>query len=183
MQKLKKKIILILLLVYILIFGISTTYSMYIDRTTAKIENLEFAKIIFNSEELNELSLPINNLIPGNGIDYNFQISNNKNGITSEINIGYYITLETYHILPTTIKLYNTNTTEELILDCNETSFTRNNENKLVCKTSNFNLNYQTSNQHSYKLNIYFNQTDVEGNTWSKDYSDLIDFIDIKINS
>lgn len=156
---------------------------MYVDKTEAKVENLEFAKIIFNNEELDELSLPINNLIPGNSLEYKFKISNNKNGIRSEINIGYYITIETYHIIPTTIKLYSIGETEELVLDCNETNFTRNHENKLVCQTNNFNLQYQEDNSNSYKLNILFDEKDKEGNIWSEDYSDLIDFIDIKINS
>jgi len=183
MKKLKKKIILILILIYILIFGISTSYSMYIDKTEAKVDNLEFAKIIFNNEELDELSLPINNLVPGNSIDYKFKISNNKNGVRSEINIGYYITIETYHIIPTTIKLYSTDENEKLILECNETNFTRNHENKLVCTTSNFNLNYQADNSNSYKLNITFNELNEENKPWNEEYSDLIDFIDIKINS
>lgn len=183
MRKLKKKIILILILIYILIFGVSTSYSMYVDKTEAKTENLEFAKIIFNNEELDELSLPINNLIPGNSLDYKFKISNNKNGIRSEINIGYYITVETYHIIPTTIRLYSTDEEEKLVLDCNESNYTRNHENKLVCKTPNFNLNYQTDSINSYKIKITFNDLNNEGKTWSEDYSDLIDFIDIKINS
>lgn len=183
MTKLKKKIILILILTYILIFGVSTTYSMYTDKTTAKIDNLEFAKIIFNNEELNELSLPINNLIPGDSIDYKFKISNNKNGVRSEINIGYYITIETYHIIPTTIKLYSMDELEEFILECNEDNYPRNHENKLVCKTSNFNLNYQEDTSNSYKLNITFDELDKENKPWSEEYSDLIDFIDIKINS
>ena len=84
----KKKIILILLIVYILIFGINTTYSMYKSGSNSKVE-LSFAKIIFNNQSLNNLSLPVKNLIPGESIEYQFMVSNNKDGNINEIDIGY----------------------------------------------------------------------------------------------
>jgi len=177
----KKKIILILLVIYILIFGINTTYSMYKSSSDANIE-LSFAKIIFNNEEINSLSLPINDLIPGKELDYEFMVSNNKDGNRSEINIGYEIIIETFNIVPVNINLYNKDT-EKLILECNEEKFDRNTENKLVCSTESFVLNYNEDNTDNYKLNISFSQYNEDNILWSEEYSDLIDFVDIKINS
>lgn len=180
-MKKKKIIILVLLIVYIMIFGVKTTYSMYKSRSDSKLE-LSFAKIIFNNEETTNLSLPINNLIPGKELEYKFKVSNNKDGNRSEINIGYSIILETYKIIPVNIELYNSDN-EKKILTCSEKDFDRNSENKLICETEEFSLDFNDNITHNYTLKISFNQYDENNMPWSEEYIDLIDFIDIKINS
>lgn len=179
----KKKIILILVLIYILMFGIKTSYSLYNDSQKGKIEPLSFAKIIFNNEELTELTLPIDNLLPGNSIDYQFKIANNKDGNRSEITIGYNVIIETYHLIPINIDLYTDDGTNTKILSCNEEEHQRNSQNKLVCSTEDNILPYNIDSTDNYKLTISFDETDKEGKPWSEEYIDLIDFIDIKINS
>lgn len=175
----KKQIILILLIVYILIFGVNTTYSMYNSRRDSKVE-LSFAKIIFNNEELNNLSIPINNLVPGKEIVYKFKISNNKDGIRSEINIGYSIVVETFKIMPVQIELWNA---DGMVLVCDEENFSRNVENKLICDTEEKVLSYNEDKEDEYSLKISFSDKDNEDMLWNEEYADLIDFIDIKINS
>lgn len=177
----KKKIILILLIVYILIFGVNTTYSMYKSGSDSDVE-LSFAKIIFNNQELNNVSLPINNLIPGESLEYQFMVSNNKDGNVSEITIGYSIVIETFNIIPANIKLYNIND-ETPIIECNNENFNRNTENKLICNSENFELKYNEEKTNNYKLVISIDEYDQNNEVWSEEYSDLIDFIDIKINS
>jgi hypothetical protein len=177
----KKKIILILLLLYILIFGVNTTYSMYKSDSNSELE-LSFAKIIFNNEKLNNFSLPINNLIPGEPLEYQFMISNEKDGNISEIAIGYSIIIETFNIIPVDIRLYNINN-ETPIVECNDENFNRNIENKLICNSENFELKHNEETTNNYKLVISFDEYNPNNEIWSDEYSDLIDFIDIKINS
>lgn len=177
----KKKIILILLVAYILIFGVNTTYSMYNSHSDSKIE-LSFAKIIFNNKEIDSLSLPVSNLFPGENLEYKFMISNNKDGIRSEINIGYSITIETFKIIPVNIELYNSDT-ENIVMKCDTLNFKRNSENKLICTTEEFVLDFNNDNTTNYTLKISFDEHDENNNIWTDEYSELIDFIDIKINS
>ena len=177
----KKKIILILLVAYFLIFGVNTTYSMYNSNSDSKVE-LSFAKIIFNNESIDSLSLPINDLVPGESIEYKFMVSNNKDDLRSEINIGYSIAIETYKIVPVNIELYNTDT-NEIIINCNEENFERNTENKLICDTPDFDLDFNNDETDNYTLKISFNKYNDNNEIWSEEYSDLIDFVDIKINS
>jgi flagellar basal body-associated protein FliL len=177
----KKTIILILIVAYVLIFGVNTTYSMYNSKSNTEVK-LDFAKIIFNNEETNSFSLPISNLIPGESLEYKFKVSNNKDGNRSEINIGYSITIETFKILPATIELYNTDT-EKLILTCNEDLFERNAENKLICNTEEFKLDFNSDKTDNYKIQISFEEHNDNNDIWTEEYSELIDFIDIKINS
>ena len=181
MSKNKKKIILILLIAYVLIFGVNTTYSMYNSDSNTEVE-LSFAKIIFNNEAIDSLSLPISDLIPGENLEYKFMVSNNKDGIRSEINIGYSITLETFKIIPVDIELYNIDT-EELILSCSDKTFTRNPENKLICITESNKLEYENDDVDNYALKISFDKYNNDNHVWSEEYSKLIDFVDIKINS
>lgn len=177
----KKKIILILLLVYILIFGVNTTYSKYNSSGDATVE-LNFAKIIFNNQEIDSLSLPISDLVPGESLEYKFMVSNNKDGIRSEINIGYSITIETFKIIPVNIELYNTKD-ETPILSCNDEDFERNAENKLICNSEEFILDLNNDNTENYILKISFDKYNQNNDIWTEEYSELIDFIDIKINS
>ena len=149
----KKKIILILLVIYILIFGVNTTYSMYNSRTDSKVE-LNFAKIIFNNEAIDSLSLPISDLVPGESLEYKFMVSNNKEGVRSEINIGYTISIETFNIVPVNIELYDLEK-EEPILNCNKDSFVRNSENKLICNTEEYILNFDSDNTKNYTLKYH----------------------------
>ena len=177
----KKRIILILLLAYILIFGINSTYSSYNSNGDGNLE-LSFAKIIFNNEAIDSLSLPISDLVPGESLEYKFKVSNNKDGIRSEINIGYNINVETFKIIPVVIELYEENT-EEPIINCNEKDFKRNTENKLICNTENFKLDFNDDMTDNYTLKISFDKYNENNDVWSEEYSELIDFIDIKINS
>lgn len=177
----KKKIILILLIAYILIFGVNTTYSMYNSSNNAEVQ-LNFAKIIFNNEEIDSLSLPISDLIPGESLEYKFIVSNNKDGIRSEINIGYSINIETFKIIPVNIELYNIEE-EKPILSCDDKEFKRNTENKLICNTENFKLDFDNDNTENYILKISFDKYNENNDIWTEEYSELIDFIDIKINS
>ena len=126
--------------------------------------------------------MPVNNIIPGEDLEYDFIVANNKDGIRSEINIGYTISIITFKILPVKIELYN-DSIDKPILECNETNFDRNEENKLVCTTEEYSLDYSNDNTNKYKVKISFEEYNEENEIWTEDYSELIDFVDIKINS
>ena len=97
--------------------------------------------------------------------------------------IDYKITIQTYHLIPTTIKLYDTNDgNRELLLTCNE-SAQRDEEYKINCVSDDYTLYYSSNDEDNYEVEVIFDSTDAEGNPWSQDYSELLDFIDIKIDS
>lgn len=178
----KKKIVIILVVLNLLILGVGTTYSTYRSKTTGELKEFQFAKIIFNNEVTNAISLPLNDFMPGNINTYEFKVGNNKDGKKSDVNIGYKIYIETLHLIPTTINLYKIDESRNIILTCNESN-ERNNENKIVCITEEEILYYSNEATNNYELEVIFEEKDANGNTWSSDYSDLIDFIDIKIDS
>lgn len=179
----KKKILIILLLTNLLLLGVGGTYAAYRDEAVGTINEFNFAKIIFNNEETSSISLPNNGLKPGEKISYNFKVSNNKDSQRSDVNIDYKITIQTYHLIPTTIKLYDTNDgNRELLLTCNE-SAQRDEEYKINCVSDDYTLYYSSNDEDNYEVEVIFDSTDAEGNPWPQDYSELLDFIDIKIDS
>ena len=128
----KKKIYIIGFILVGILLSVSLTYSVFNDESNLSSSNENFAKFIFNTDVLEEIDLSLVDLKPGDTKEYNFSVSNNKNGKTSNISIEYTITLNTYHFIPLTIKLYSITDKEELIMTCDET-YERNSNNELVC--------------------------------------------------
>lgn len=178
-------IIIGLIILNILIIGAKFTYSSFYSTITGKTEDLTFAKINFNHEKSTKVSFSLGNLNPGEEKYYKFKVANYKDGSGSDINIGYQLTIETYHFIPTTIQLYKKNeitNLDELVLTCNEED-ERNSENKLTCTSDIYTLDYKYQEQDDYSIKITYDSKDKNQNTWSEEYSELVDFIDIKIES
>lgn len=173
----KKKIILCFIIVVFTVFTTGITYSVFTSNSLLT-SNQKIAKFIFNTEQLDSLSLPLSGLTPGDEKEYSFQVSNNSKGVKSNITLNYSMIIKTYHFMPTTIKLYRViDDVEELFMTCDET-FTRNDQNELVCNTTTMEMKYSSNEIHEYKLIVSFDD-EYSG----LEYTDLIDYIDIQINS
>ena len=94
-------------------------------------------------------------------------------------NIQYQMIMKTYHFAPTVIELYKVlaNETEELVLSCNET-YTRNEQNEIICNSPIFEMSYSSLKIDNYKLKVT-----IPAEYSGIEYSDLVDYIDIEINS
>ena len=175
----KYKVLLWLFLFTIVLFGTGITYSVFTSSKTATTST-QIAKFIFNAETLDEIDLSLIDLHPGTTKEYEFSVSNNSSGTVSNVTLKYNMIIKTYHFMPTTIKLYKIeNATETLILTCDE-SYTRNDKNELVCNTTDFEMSYATTlgEEDNYRLEVAFPSSYNE-----EDYTNLVDFIHIEINS
>lgn len=173
----KKRMFIIGFILVGIVLSVSLTYSVFNDETKITSTNENFAKFIFNTEILEEIDLSLVDLKPGDTKEYNFSVSNNKNGKTSNISIEYVITLNTYHFIPLTIELYSITDKEELIMTCDET-YERNSNNLLVCPLPSKELSHLNDKEDKYKLVIHFDEI---YNT--EEYSDLVDYINLNIKS
>lgn len=174
-----------LIVLNVAIIGIKITYSSYFSSASGKTANLTFAKINFNNEETTETSFSLGNLKPGDAVEHHFKVSNYKNGSGSDVNIGYQLSIETFHFIPTTIELYKKNketNLEELVLTCDESN-KRNTENKIICTSDIYTLDYKYQDEDNYIVKIIYNNKDLNQQAWSEEYADIVDFIDIKIAS
>lgn len=177
----KKKIIIIsVMCVLILIFS-GITYSVLSTGVQTHV-NQNIAKFVFDADKTDMINLPLYDFKPGDTKEYKFSISNNKEEndsiISSDVTIIYNIIINTYHFMPLDIKLYKiVNDKEEEIMVCDETK-SRNENNELVCKSSDQRINYRSNKNDDYVLKLTF---DERYNSY--EYSNLVDYIDLKIES
>lgn len=165
-----------LLILVLLVSGI--TFSRFRASSSLAVTNQFLAKFVFEAEETDDISIPLSDLSPGDSKEYNFSVTNNKDNVRSNVSIDYQINLETFHFMPLEIKLYKLDGNDEtLIMNCDE-SYSRNEENKLVCNSSLITLTHEENRVDDYKLVVTF---DKEYN--SLEYADLVDYIDINIKS
>lgn len=172
----KKRITLIIMFGFLNVLLIGVTYSFFVSDANF-FANQDIAKFIFNAEETSTISVPITDLNPGDSTSYTFEVANNVDDVVSQVSISYQCIIKTYHLMPLEIKLYKTGSVEELILTCDET-FSRDNDNQLVCNSLVQKMAYDSKVSDTYRLDISFPE---EYN--DEDYSELVDYIDIDIRS
>lgn len=174
----KYKILLILFMLISVIFCLGITYSIFHSDSNLSSANQGIAKFIFNTEQTNQINIPLIGLTPGTIKEYQFSVSNNYSGSLSDVTVEYQMTIKTYHFIPLVINVYKiVDGTEELVFTCNE-SYTRNSQNELICNSNVQNMDYSSLIIDNYKLKVEFpSEYNGEG------YSDLVDYINIEINS
>lgn len=156
------------------IFGIGITYSYFSSDATLSSVDQRIAKFVFDAETLDRLELPLVDLTPGQTEEYNFSISNGSSDLLSDVTIEYQLTILTPHFTPLIIELYKG---EDLILSCDET-YSRNENNELVCNSPVQELSYEEENLDNYTLRVTF-----DGLYSDESFSNLIDYINIEIKS
>ena len=170
----KYKILLSLFIVMFFIFGIGITYSYFSSDAQASTVDQRIAKFIFDTETLDRLELPLIDLTPGQYEEYNFSIGNGTEESYSDVTIEYQLTILTPHFTPLIIELYKDDT---LVMSCDE-SYSRNENNELVCNSPIQELSHDDENMDNYKLRVTF-----DGLYNDESFSNLIDYINIEIKS
>lgn len=172
----KKVIIIVLLIVSIFLLAGITYSSLNINADARTNENI--AKFIFDFNTSEQINLPLYDLKPGDTKIYDFSVTNSRDDKISDVSIEYQIILKTYHFMPLDISLYRKDGNEEtLVMNCDE-SYSRNEYNELVCKSELQEMDYSKNNLDNYIIKLTFND-----NYNSYEYSNLIDYIDLEIES
>jgi len=170
----KYKILISLFVVMFFIFGIGITYSYFSSDAVLSSVDQRIAKFVFDAETLDRLELPLIDLTPGQTEEYNFSVSNGSPDLLSDVTIEYQLTILTPHFTPLIIELYKG---EDLILSCDET-YSRNENNELVCNSPVQELSYEEEELDNYTLRVTF-----DGLYSDESFSNLIDYINIEIKS
>ena len=170
----KYKILISLFVVMFFIFGIGITYSYFSSDAVLSSVDQRIAKFVFDAETLDRLELPLVDLTPGQTEEYNFSVSNGSSDLLSDVAIEYQLTILTPHFTPLIIELYKG---EDLILSCDET-YSRNENNELVCNSPVQELSYEEEELDNYTLRVTF-----DGLYSDESFSNLIDYINIEIKS
>ena len=179
-MKRKKIIIILIISVVALSFTIGIAYSAFSSKAKVSMIDQKIAAFVFNAEKKANIEIPLENMQPGDKIDYAFSVTNNDEEAVSEVNINYQIIIKTFHFIPLELKLYkitDEGQTKTEIGVCNET-FTRNAQNELVCNMPAQTMNYSEEYLDDYKLEVFFPE-EYNGVI----YSGLVDFLNLEIHS
>ena len=170
----KYKLLIILILFSLILCFTKITYSLFHSETSFVIENTEIAEFIFETQRTNHIELDFANLNPGDTKEFDFQVSNNKNNVITNVTTEYQITIKTFHFMPLLIELYKD---DSVVMTCNE-KYSRNSDNALVCNSQIWELSHNSITTEEFKIKVTFPE---EYN--SIEYSELVDYIDIDISS
>lgn len=177
-MKNRKKVLLLLMFISFVLFSSGITYSIFTSGTVLDINNQKIAKFVFNTEKLDHLELSLVDLNPGDSDEYAFSVSNSIDEVLSNITVEYQIVVKTFHLIPLDIMLYKIENEEEvLIMSCDET-YSRNEDNELICNSELQEMPYTNEINDNYKLKVSFPEIYKE-----EIYSNLVDYIDLEIKS
>lgn len=173
------KILLVLSILILFTSFYGMAFSFFSSDAGLDSGDINVAKFIFNAESLDEFQLSLVDLYPGESKEYPFSVSNSNESNISDVTLEYQLTFKTYHFVPLAISLYKMNELEEeeLILTCDET-YTRNDQNELVCDTPIQEIGHTADALDNYKIKVDFPS---EYNDAA--YADLVDYINVEIKS
>ncbi|MDD2238396.1 MAG: hypothetical protein PHH51_00725 [Bacilli bacterium] len=163
-----------LIVIVMVIFSLGITYSVFQSSAILNIEDQNIAKFIFNTKQLDEINIPLLDIKPGENKKYLFSVANNENGNKSDVDFEYQIIIKTYHFVPLEINLYK----EETIVGVCDETYSRNQNNELVCNMPVSSIDYITEKTDNYKLVINFPEEYDDSI-----YSGLVDYINLEIKS
>ena len=175
----KKKVIILVILIVCTLFISGLTYSKFNVDADLVMEDQKIASFVFQGNKTDNINIPLDSIVPGDSKDYLFSVSNNDDNKNSEVTLNYQLTIKTYHFLPLKINLYkeDNDSNSNIILTCDET-YSRNEENSIVCNSDVIEMNYKEKVNDNYRLNISF-----PSNYNESEYSNITDYIDLEIKS
>lgn len=165
----KKKCIIICILITLIVFVSGITYSLFESGANSNT-NVDLASFLVDAKKTNHIDIPLDNVNPGDKVEYDFQVENN-----SDVNVVYNITIKTMHFIPFDIALKDEDDNE--IMVCNESN-ERNLHNELECVSNDLEIDFIERSAHNYKLVL-----DFPNKYNSEEYSSLVDYINLEINS
>lgn len=172
----KNRLTIIVALFIIFLFVAIATYSFFNDKNEVFADQ-KIAQFVVESKMTNHIDINLFDFKPGDSEEYLFSISNTDSTVKSDVTINYEILLSTYHFMPLELKLYKVGTTDELVLNCDET-FSRDENHVLTCNAPIQEMVHSNDSLDNYKLVVSF---PAQYNSY--EYADLVDFISVNIKS
>ena len=170
----KHKVIIIVILFSLIVCCTKITYSLFTSETSFLVGDGKIAEFIFEAKRTNHIELDFTDLKPGDTKEFDFQVSNVKDDVKTNVTTEYQITLRTFHFMPLLIELYKD---DELVMTCNEKK-SRNANNALVCNSDIWEMGHKDTKTENFTIKVSFPK---EYN--SQEYTELVDYIDIDISS
>ena len=171
----KHKVIIIVILFSLIVCCTKITYSLFTSETSFLVGDGKIAEFILEAKRTNHIELNFADLKTGDTKEFDFQVSNAKDGVKTNVTTEYQITMRTFQFMPLLIELYKE---EQLVMTCKEGNFSRNANNAVVCNSDVWEIEHKNTKTDNFKIKVTFPK---EYN--SQEYTELVDYIDIDISS
>lgn len=170
----KHRVFIILILFSLIICFTGVTYSLFNSKNYLYVGDMEIAEFIFDTKRTDHIELDFTDLKPGDTNLFDFEVTNTKDNVITNVTTEYQITIKTFHFMPLLIELYKDN---DVVMTCNE-DYSRNGDNALVCNSLVWEMEHKSTETDKFKIKVTFPQ---QYNSY--DYTELVDYIDIDISS
>ena len=156
----KHRVFIIILLFSLIVCFTGVTYSLFNSENYLYVGNMEIAEFIFDTKRMDHIELGFTDLKPGDINEFNFEVTNTKDNMITNVTTEYQITIKTFHFMPLLIELY------------------KDSENALVCNSLVWEMEHKSTETEKFKIKVTFPE---QYNSY--DYTELVDYIDIDISS
>lgn len=178
-MKKQYRILGVILFLIVITFSSGLTYSFFHSQSALNSNDTNIAKFIFNTEEIDNIELPLVDLKPGFNTEYLFSIKNSLDEKISDVTLEYQLTIKTFQLVPLKINLYRIIDEEsQLISTCDNTSSRDQETHEVICNTDILTLKHSESNLDNFKITVEFPS---EYN--DEIYANLVDYINIEAKS
>lgn len=174
-MKKQMHVLIFLLIAAVLFYAVQSSYAIYQSSVDGEINNVSFAKFVFEGELTDTLSFDIEDMLPGDTKTFSFTVSNvNSSSTATDVTIKYRVSVDSLEVLPLTYSLTLGNDTTNL-LSCSGGDY--------LCETSDILLTYNDNVTRTYTLTITFPTLDSNNNPWGIEYANRIEAINLRIYS
>ena len=170
----KRRVCIILIMFSLIVCFTGVTYSLFNSVNYLYTGKMNVAEFIFATKRTDHIQLDFTDLKPGDVNEFEFEVTNTKDNVITNVTTEYQITIKTFHFMPLLIELYKDN---DVVMTCDET-YSRNSNNALVCNSLVWEMDHKKIETDKFKIKVTFPD---EYNTY--DYTELVDYIDIDISS
>lgn len=170
----KHRVLIIIVLFCLIVCFTGVTYSLFTSEASFAFGDMRVAEFVFETKRTDRIQLDFTNLKPGDVQEFNFQVSNTRNNIITNVTTQYRIMIKTFHFMPLLIELYKG---EDKVMTCDE-SYSRNSDNALLCNSDSWELSHNSSETDDFTIKVTFPE---KYNSY--DYTELVDYIDLDIKS
>ncbi len=140
------------------------TFNVSLSRYSASINaNQDVIAVPILTLTNNNLNVSVDNMLPGDTREYQFEVNNEQDGKYNEVSLTYYFNLVSTTKVPLTLELYSVDGEEEKQIDLEQTATTNGEDTIKTYNTSKApeQMNYGTTEiSRHYKIKIKWDEKD-----------------------
>ena len=115
----KRRVCIILIMFSLIVCFTGVTYSLFNSVNYLYTGKINVAEFIFATKRTDHIQLDFTDLKPGDVNEFEFEVTNTKDNVITNVTTEYQITIKTFHFMPLLIELYKDN---DVVMTCDDAS-------------------------------------------------------------